>query len=163
MLTENLWTEQGLVNGTLGTIHDIAWKVGRNPSTDAPDHLLISFDGYTGPGFIGDGTQNPIVPIFKSIREFARGNKVCHRIQFPMTIAYSVTIHKAQGLTVDKAVLNISEKDFSPGLSYVAVSRVKTLRDVLFQFNSVYTQDPDLEALITALPLPDAITSDEEF
>ncbi len=36
-------------------------------------------------------------------------------------------------MTVNKAVLNITERDFAPGLSYVAVSRVKTLDGVLFE------------------------------
>jgi ATP-dependent exoDNAse (exonuclease V) alpha subunit len=42
-------------------------------------------------------------------------------------------VHKAQGMTVHQAVLNISRKDFSLGLSYVAVSRVKTLDGILFE------------------------------
>ena len=36
-------------------------------------------------------------------------------------------------MTVEKAVLNILSCDFVPGLSYVAVSRVKTLRGILFE------------------------------
>jgi hypothetical protein len=35
-------------------------------------------------------------------------------------------------LTVPRVVLDISEKDFSPGLTYVAISRVKTLAGILF-------------------------------
>lgn len=44
-----------------------------------------------------------------------------------MTVAYAITIHKAQGLTLPSAVLNLSDKDFTPGLSYVAVSRVRSI------------------------------------
>jgi ATP-dependent exoDNAse (exonuclease V) alpha subunit len=47
-------------------------------------------------------------------------------------VAYAITVHKSQGLTVGRAVLDISEKDFSPGLTYVAISRVKTLAGILF-------------------------------
>ncbi|KAN0079069.1 hypothetical protein V8E54_005582 [Elaphomyces granulatus] len=40
---------------------------------------------------------------------------------------------KAQGITVSRAVLNISSRDFTPGLTYVAVSRVKSLGGLLFE------------------------------
>jgi ATP-dependent DNA helicase PIF1 len=36
-------------------------------------------------------------------------------------------------MIVKKAILNIAQKDFLPGLSYVAISRAKTLRGILFE------------------------------
>ena len=72
------------------------------------------------------------MPIFRSRREFYCGNTVCTRIQFPLTNVYAITVHKAQGITVNKAVLDLSTCDFTPGLSYVAVFRVKTLQGILF-------------------------------
>src|ERR1700704_1451771 len=48
-------------------------------------------------------------------------------------VALAVTVHKAQGMTVDQAVLNIARKDFVVGLTYVAVSRVKSLSSILFE------------------------------
>ena len=74
-----------------------------------------------------------MVPIFRSRRDFYRGAASYSRTQFPVTNAYAITVHKAQGMTVEKAVLNLSSRDFVPGLSYVAVSRVKTLRGILFE------------------------------
>ena len=51
-----------------------------------------------------------------------------------MVLAYAITIHKSQGVTVEKAVLNINnETDFAPGLTYVAVSRVKSLNGLMFE------------------------------
>lgn len=52
--------------------------------------------------------------------------------QFPFTIAYAITAHKSQGATLDKAVLDISEREFQPGLTYVAVRRVKTIEGLMF-------------------------------
>jgi len=51
----------------------------------------------------------------------------------PIVLAFAITVHKSQGLTLDKAVLDISEKDFAVGLSYVAVSRLKTIDGIMFK------------------------------
>ena len=50
-----------------------------------------------------------------------------------MTIAWAITIHKAQGITAEKIVTKIAQKDHVIGLSYIAISRVKTLRGLLFE------------------------------
>ena len=42
-----------------------------------------------------------------------------------MAIAYPIRVYKSQGATLEFAVLDIP-KNFQPGLTYVAVSRVKT-------------------------------------
>lgn len=46
--------------------------------------------------------------------------------QFPLRLAYSLTIHKAQGLTLDSALVDIRAAR-EPGQGYVALSRVRTL------------------------------------
>ncbi|KAK4195335.1 hypothetical protein QBC40DRAFT_259075 [Triangularia verruculosa] len=80
MLTENLWTEEGLVNGAMGTIVDIVWRYG----------------------------LAGVVPIFRSTRDFLGGRRACSRTQFPATIAYAITVHKSQGATLTKAVVDIA-------------------------------------------------------
>ena len=51
------------------------------------------------------------------------------RVQFPMKLAWAVTIHKCQGLTLPEIVANMSPSkgSFSPGQAYVAFSRVHKL------------------------------------
>ena len=47
-------------------------------------------------------------------------------------LAWGITIHKSQGLTLEKSVVELGEKDFSAGLTFVAVSCVKTLKRLSF-------------------------------
>lgn len=50
--------------------------------------------------------------------------------QYPVRLAWSVTIHKSQGLTFEKAVIDASEA-FAAGQVYVALSRCKTLEGII--------------------------------
>ena len=61
------------------------------------------------------------------------------RTQFPLTLAWAVTIHKCQELTLSEIVIDMTpaKGKFKPGEAYVAFSRVKTL-DKLHIIN--YTQ-----------------------
>jgi ATP-dependent DNA helicase PIF1 len=47
--------------------------------------------------------------------------------QFPLVLAWAVTVHKAQGLTLDEVVCDFSESYFAESQAYVALSRVKSL------------------------------------
>lgn len=47
--------------------------------------------------------------------------------QYPFRLAWAVTIHKAQGKTFDRVVLDLGRGTFSPGQLYVALSRCRTL------------------------------------
>jgi ATP-dependent DNA helicase PIF1 len=133
MLTQNIWVERGLVNGSMGTVGDITWSEGVEPRKSLPLAVMVAFDGYTGPTLTSHNLNRPVVPVFPVRRDFFIGNALCHRSQLPLTTAYAITVHKAQGMTLDRVVLNISKPDFAPGLTYVAVSRCKTLQGILFE------------------------------
>jgi ATP-dependent exoDNAse (exonuclease V) alpha subunit len=50
--------------------------------------------------------------------------------QFPLRLAWAVTIHKSQGQTLDSAVLDFGRGAFANGQAYVAFSRIRTLEGV---------------------------------
>ena len=87
-----------------------------------PSVILVKFDGYTGPAFpdCGDG----IISIFPVTRQFEYKSVSCSQTQFPLRLAYAITVHKSQGMSLDTAIINLRKKQHCLGLAYVAVSRV---------------------------------------
>jgi ATP-dependent DNA helicase PIF1 len=47
--------------------------------------------------------------------------------QFPLRLAWAVTIHKSQGKTYDRAIVDLGQRSFAPGQTYVALSRISQL------------------------------------
>ena len=55
-------------------------------------------------------------------------NVSVHREQFPICLAYAVTIHKSQGMTLERVIADLGSAVFGKGMIYVAMSRVKTMK-----------------------------------
>lgn len=69
---------------------------------------------------------------------FLDGQKVCTETigsfeQYPLMLAWAITIHKSQGKTFDNAVIDFSSGVFAPGQVYVALSRCKTLEGIILK------------------------------
>ena len=125
MLTTNLWVAAGLVNGCIGTVVDIVYSGDKRPPA-LPDFVVCHFPEYRGPAYAGPST----VPIAPVQRTWLHDNKTYTRVNLPLALAWALTIHKSQGLTLEKAVVDIGHSDRSAGLSFVAMSRVRALADL---------------------------------
>lgn len=103
MCIANLDIENGIINGSQGVVTD--FKNG-NP--------VVTFK---------DQKSQIITPhIWQSEKIPGIAIK-----QLPLIYAWAITIHKAQGVTLDKAYIDIGNQIFECGQTYVALSRVKSL------------------------------------
>jgi ATP-dependent DNA helicase PIF1 len=125
MLSSNLWVDMGLVNGAMGTVQAICYRDGEAPP-NLPVAVTVLFDRYHGPT-LHDGTV-PIVPICRS---WGSSGSQCSRRQLPLKLSWAVTIHKSQGLTLDQVIIDIGNKEFCAGLTFVAISRVRCLSNII--------------------------------
>lgn len=115
MLLINLDFEKCLINGSCGNVMEMD-----------NDYILVKFDN----GITSEVKRHDF--------EFYKNNKlIAKRVQFPLRLAYGITIHKSQGMSLDKLVVDGS-KIFEKGQVYVALSRIRTL-DGLYLINF----DPD--------------------
>lgn len=110
MLLKNLNIKGGLVNGSCGTITQLT-----------SGSIEIAFD---------NGVKNNLTPVdFEFIKD---GKTKIKRTQYPLRLAYGITIHKSQGMTFDKLVVNFN-RIFDYGQAYVALSRTRTLEGLIIK------------------------------
>ncbi|KAK4698552.1 hypothetical protein P7C70_g7721, partial [Phenoliferia sp. Uapishka_3] len=135
MLASNLWTQGGLAKGTMATVRDFIWAEGKEPLKDFPAVIFVYPDNWTTetPFFDPedmDEDEKPReywVPIPASRHTWTEGLNSCGRAQFNIKMAWAITIHKSQGMTLKEVLVVIDKmKDHSSGMSYVALSRVKS-------------------------------------
>ena len=130
MLTLNLWTSVGLFNGICGIVKHIIYQVNQSP----PNLLIgvmIEFPDYTGPPMMQESPK--LVPICPVTASFNNLGTTYERQQLPLRLAWAITIHKSQGLTLELAWIDIGNTERVPGLTYVAISRVRSLDSCVIQ------------------------------
>ena len=135
MLTRNLWTEVGLANGIRGDVVDTVWAHGENAPA-LTGFVVLHLEGYTGSVWSSDPRYEGSVPIApfetsSSTTGDDRGHET--RQQVPLALCWATTMHKSQGQTMDKAVVDLGKSESTAGLTLVCLSRAKRLVDLLIE------------------------------
>ncbi len=104
-------------------------KIGRIVSV-GPDSVLVQCSGEPKPISVNReewlNTRYSISPETKEILETVEGKFV----QYPLKTAWAITVHKSQGLTFERAVIDVGAA-FTHGQVYVALSRCKSLEGLV--------------------------------
>jgi ATP-dependent DNA helicase PIF1 len=129
MLTMNM-LDMGLCNGSVGKVVDFQPSV--KYKIDVP---IVEFDNKVKIHI------DPQIITKESIKGISL-------YQMPLILAYAVSIHKIQGATIDKAVINCGERVFESGQAYVALSRVRSLE-------GLYLSDFSLSSIKTSKKVKD--------
>lgn len=104
---------QRWVNGSVGTVVKIA------------DTVWVEVDGrdYEVKPAVWEKFKYSYSARTKALRK----DVVAEFTQFPLRLAWAVTIHKSQGKTYDSAIVDLGARSFAPGQTYVALSRISRL------------------------------------
>ncbi len=108
MLTMSLWASAGFCNGTNGTVVDIIYQNSHQPP-DLPIAVIVKFENYRGPVF--NENQPLCIPICPITVTSQTGIGIHERQQLPIRLAWALTIHKSQGLTLPKAWIDICKSE----------------------------------------------------
>ena len=106
-------------NGKIGTVTELT-----------AEKIVVQCKGDEEPIEVGRETwQNIRYSMDKSTRQFSE-DVLGSFSQYPLRLAWAITIHKSQGLTFEKAVIDAG-KAFAPGQVYVALSRCTNLEGMV--------------------------------
>jgi len=110
---QRLW-----VNGTLGTVAAME---------DDVIHVDIAGRGHLPPAPVTRESWTQLQYVHDEESGRIESRPVGTLTQFPLRLAWAMTIHKAQGLTLEKVRIDMGKGAFAPGQAYVALSRCPTM------------------------------------
>ena len=117
-----------LVNGDLGTIEDISSE--KFNGTGLPQWVDVKFDR----SGIGLKRMTPFGFEKKYFNPRTNQETTDFTVkQYPLIPAYGITVHKSQGMTLDKANIDGNRINFASGQAYTALSRVRTPSGIMLQ------------------------------
>ena len=116
MLRQNIDVESGLTNGAIGHII----KINFDESQSEVSTLVIKF--------VNTGQEYEIRRVSQDF--MYRKNMYVTRTQFPISLAWALTIHKVQGLSLHAIMVDIGSTVFEDSMAYVALSRARLFENV---------------------------------
>jgi len=108
-------------NGKIGVITELDKDKIVVQCNDEPDTIEVKKEKWENIRYTMNNTS-------RQLEEEVLGSFV----QYPLRLAWAITIHKSQGLTFEKAIIDAGEA-FAPGQVYVALSRCTTLDGIVLQ------------------------------
>jgi ATP-dependent DNA helicase PIF1 len=108
-------SERRWVNGTLGVVTSMTRDKVKVVTDDGEEHEVERIE-WEDIRYAWDETKKEIVEEVAGVYE-----------QIPLMLAWAVTIHKAQGLTLERVTVDLARGAFADGQVYVALSRARTL------------------------------------
>jgi len=115
MLKRNQNVDAGLVNGSIGTIE--GFNITSKGSSLHVNSISVTFSHLDAP--VNIERESFSFEVLKSVYYTRR--------QFPLMLAFAITIHKSQGLSLQTAIVDAGPATFGPGMIYVGLSRVTKL------------------------------------
>ena len=115
MLRRNIDVTLGLVNGAIGIVCSVKYSIDQ-ANCNVINSIIIKFS---------NGNTHSLQKVNSKFQLY--DTAYVFRCQFPITIAYSIIIHKSQGLTLTHVLTDIGNTIFACGQAYVAMSRVTSL------------------------------------
>ena len=112
-----LMNDDHWVNGDIGTVYDLG-----------PDFIKVELKGcvYEVAPQVWEDVKYEVNLLTQKLEPRVQG----FFKQYPLKLAWAITIHKSQGLTFDNIYLDIGRGAFATGQTYVALSRCRTLEGV---------------------------------
>ena len=95
-----------------------------------PRAVIATFEGYKGPSYLTNVPKAvSMLPVRRSF--MVQGNAAKKR-HLPLQASYAISIHRLQGVTEEKVILNTGPTEFAGGVLFVGVSRTKAFEDLAF-------------------------------
>lgn len=117
--------QKGVFNGTVGDV--VGFEQYSNPAV--PTWMSHTVPVVRFNNVHGSVVSSAVVPEVLKLESVNRGGHYAERFQVPLMLAWAVTVHRVQGLSLDRAVLDLA-RCFAPGMVYVALSRVRSMSGV---------------------------------